>query len=108
MSSPDPGSSTVPNSTTVDDNPTGSAVRTVLNKLKAGQITTDDAAGMFSDMDWPTTPPRGRTLAEIEGDPDPKAAEPGDFGEVESAYIDGEITLPQYEQFATATMGTTG
>lgn len=94
-----------PSSTAVNDNPTGSAVRTVLNQLKTGQMTTDDAASAFSDMDWPTGPPPARSLADIETDPDPKAAEPGDFGEIESAYINNEITLLQYEQFASAASG---
>lgn len=106
MSSPELGSaSTVPGKTTVNDNPTGSPVRAVLNKLRSGQISTDDAASAFSDMDWPTGPPPARSLAEIEGDPDPRAAEVGDFGEIESAYINNEIDLPTYERFASAAMG---
>jgi hypothetical protein len=82
-----------------------SAVTDILGKLSTGQITEDDATSAFSDMDWPTTPPPARTLADIETDPDPRAAEPGDFGEVESAYINGKITLPQYERFASAASG---
>lgn len=86
-------------------NPTGSPVRAVLNKLTTGQMSEDDATSAFSDMDWPTGPPPARSLADIEGDPDPRAAEPGDFGEIESAYVNGEITLPQYERFASAASG---
>lgn len=97
--------STVPGETTVNGNPTGSPVRAVLNNLKSGKITADDAASAFSDMDWPTGPPPARSLADIETDPDPRAAEVGDFGEVESAYVNGEIDLPTYERFATAAMG---
>jgi hypothetical protein len=77
-----------------------------LDKLADGRITTDEAAAAMSEVTWPDRPPVGRTLEDIESDPDPKAMEPGDFGEVESAYMEGKITLEQYEALATAAMGT--
>jgi hypothetical protein len=83
-------------------------VTTVLSQLKAGTITTDQAAGAFTDMDWPTAPPTPRTLTEIEADPDGAGDRPGDFAEVEQAYVEGDITLEQYEKLAAATMGTNG
>jgi hypothetical protein len=77
-----------------------------LDKLADGRITTDEAVTAMSEVTWPDRPPAGRTLEDIESDPDPKAMEPGDFGEVESAYVEGKITLEQYEALATAAMGT--
>lgn len=83
-------------------------VTDVLAKLKGDQMTTDQAVEAFTDMDWPTAPPAPRTLAEIEADPDGAGDKPGDFAAVEQAYVDGDITLAQYERLAAATMGTTG
>lgn len=85
-----------------------SAVGEVLDKLTSGQMDIDQAAQAFTDMPWPTRPAPGRTLAQIEADPDPVANEEGDFAEVESAYVNGDISLEQYEKLAAATMGTDG
>ena len=81
-------------------------VTEVLAKLTGGEMTTEQAASAMNEVTWPDRPPAGRTLEEIEGDPDPKAMQPGDFGEVEQAYVDGRITLQQYEALANAAMGT--
>jgi hypothetical protein len=83
-----------------------SAVGEVLDKLSGGQMTTGEATAAMNEVTWPDRPPTGRTLEDIESDPDPMAMEPGDFGEVESAYVEGRITLEQYEALATAAMGT--
>lgn len=78
----------------------------VLDQLIAGRISTEDAAAAFSDMDWPPPAPRARTLADVESDPDPRAAQPGDFAMVSQAYTDGKITLGQYEALANAVAGS--
>lgn len=83
-----------------------SAVGEMLDKLSGGQMTTDEAAAAMNEVTWPGQSPTGRTLEDIESDPDPKVMEPGDFGEIESAYVEGKITLEQYEALATAAMGT--
>jgi hypothetical protein len=85
-----------------------STVTDVLARLKGGAMTTDQAAAAFTDMDWPSAPPPARTLTQIEADPDGAGDKPGDFAAVEQAYVDGGITLAQYEQLAAATMGTNG
>lgn len=81
-------------------------VTDVLAKLTSGQMTTEQAANAMNEVTWPDRPPAGRTLEQIETDPDPQAMQLGDFGEIEQAYVDGRITLGQYEALATAAMGT--
>lgn len=81
-------------------------VTDVLAKLTSGEMTTDQAVGAMNEVTWPDQPPAGRTLEQIETDPDPQAMQPGDFGEIEQAYVDGQITLEQYEALANAAMGT--
>jgi hypothetical protein len=81
-------------------------VADVLEKLSSGEMSTDEAVKAMSEVTLPDRPPTGRSLEDIESNPDPKAMEPGDFGEVESAYVEGKITLKQYEALATAAMGT--
>lgn len=81
-------------------------VTDVLAKLTSGAMTTDQATSAMNEVTWPDRPPTGRTLEQIETDPDPKVMQPGDFGEIEQAYVDGQITLEQYEALSTAAMGT--
>lgn len=77
-------------------------VTEVLDRLAAGETTTEQAAVEFAAMTWPTPPSRRVTLAQILADPDPEPAPPGSFAEVEQALINGDITAEQYQQFVQA------
>lgn len=86
-----------------------SEVGTLLAQLAAGKIGLGTVAADFARRTWPTAPPPPASYREAAAreldDPDP--IPDGSWGEVEAAYVNGEISDTQYRALFAAKTGTT-
>lgn len=75
-----------------------SEVTDVLDRLAAGTMTLDEAAGKFASRSWPRPPRASGTEGAESFPPDPE----GSFAEVSAAYCAEQITPEQYTALAQA------
>lgn len=79
-------------------------LRTVLGDLENNRISTADAAAQIRTMTFPEPPDKtiGQRMEESYENEAPAPEQPGSFREVARAYVQGRISLRQYEQLADA------